>query len=70
MKRFALAIALACILSGSALAGDVHTTGGPEPGDIHSGGEPTPREVHSTGDPAPGEIPMVEALLAALSLAF
>jgi opacity protein-like surface antigen len=31
MKRFALAIALACVLSGSALAGDVHTTGAPEP---------------------------------------
>jgi opacity protein-like surface antigen len=31
MKRFALAIALACVLSGSALAGDVHSTGAPAP---------------------------------------
>ena len=29
MKRFALAIALACVLSGSALAGEVHTPGAP-----------------------------------------
>jgi len=31
MKRFALAIALACVLSGSALAGDAHTVGAPAP---------------------------------------
>ncbi|MDQ5846685.1 MAG: hypothetical protein M3539_15470 [Acidobacteriota bacterium] len=47
MKRFALAIALACAISGTALAGDIHTTGvqAPEPpsqtspadtGDIHT----------------------------------
>ena len=38
MKRFALAIALACVLSGSALAGEVHTPGAPAPGDQGSGG--------------------------------
>ena len=27
MKRFVLAIALACALSGTALAGDIHSTG-------------------------------------------
>jgi opacity protein-like surface antigen len=32
MKRFLLAIALACVLSGSALAGDGHTVGDPAPG--------------------------------------
>ena len=32
MKRFALAIALACVLSGSALAGDIATPGAPAPG--------------------------------------
>jgi len=31
MKRFALAVALACVLSGSVLAGDSHSTGAPEP---------------------------------------
>jgi hypothetical protein len=44
MKRFVLAIALACVLSGSVLAGDSHTTGAPEP---------VPGDVHSTGAPAP-----------------
>lgn len=31
MKRFALAVALACVLSASVLAGDIHSTGAPEP---------------------------------------
>ena len=31
MKRFALAVALVCVLSGAALAGDMHTTGAPAP---------------------------------------
>jgi hypothetical protein len=43
MKRFALAIALACVLSGSALAGDAHTVGAPAPGE-------------TSGPPAPGDM--------------
>lgn len=31
MKRFALAVALACALSSTTLAGDVHTAGSPAP---------------------------------------
>jgi len=31
MKRFALAVALVCVLSGSVLAGDAHTVGAPDP---------------------------------------
>ena len=31
MKRFVLAIALACALSGTALAGDAHSVGAPTP---------------------------------------
>jgi hypothetical protein len=31
MKRIALAIALACVLSGTAFAGDVHSTDAPAP---------------------------------------
>jgi len=31
MKRLALAIALACVLSGSALAGEIPSTGAPAP---------------------------------------
>ena len=46
MKRFALAIALACVLSGSALAGE-----------IHSGGDaPAPGEIHTPVATAPGEM--------------
>ena len=37
MKRFALAIALACVLSGKALAGDMHTVGAPAPAPAFSG---------------------------------
>jgi hypothetical protein len=33
MKRFLLAIALACVLSGSVLAGDIHSVGAPAPGE-------------------------------------
>ena len=43
MKRFALAIALACVLSGSAFAGDSHTGGAPAPGE-------------TSGPPAPGDM--------------
>ena len=44
MKRFALAVALACVLSGTALAGDSSTAGAPAPapGDVHSTGAPSP----------------------------
>ena len=46
MRRLALAIALACVLSGAARSGEIHTTGAPA--------QPTP----ST---APGEIPSTGA---------
>lgn len=54
MKRFVLAVALACVLSGSALAGDIHTAGAPEPvpGDIHTTGAPAP----TNPDPDPGDM--------------
>ena len=48
MRRLALAIALACTLSGAARAGEIHTTG--------AVAQPTPGEIHSTGGVA-GEIP-------------
>lgn len=43
MKRFVLAMALACALSGTALAGEIHTAGEPAPGEIHSTGAPAPQ---------------------------
>lgn len=55
MKKFALAVALACALSGSALAGDAFSVGAPAP--------PPPGDAHSVGTPelAPGEIPSVNS---------
>lgn len=54
MKKFALAMALACALSGSALAGDAFSVGAPAP---------PPGDAHSVGTPelAPGEIPSVNS---------
>jgi len=74
MKRFALAIALACVLSVSALAGETHTppgeTNGPPgttqtpPGDVHTGSDaPAPGDM-STSDVA------VQTLLTILDLVF
>jgi hypothetical protein len=49
MKRFVLAIALACALSGSTLAGEMHTTGAPAPGDTPIGGAPAPGDMGGGG---------------------
>lgn len=67
MKRFALAIALACVLSGTALAGDIPSTGAPAPGDIPSTGAASPArvgDIPSTGAPSP----IVTVILTILSL--
>ena len=61
MRRLALAIALACVLSGVVRSGEIHTTG--------AVATPTPRpamvpgEIHPTGVVAttPGEIPTTGA---------
>jgi hypothetical protein len=57
MNRFVLAIALACALSGTALAGDIHTTGAPAPGDMPTCGVSCPGDVPSTDISSSGEIP-------------
>lgn len=64
MKRFVLAVALACVLSSSALAGDIHTTGAPAPpppGEVPSTG--APGEIPTTGSPSPGDMGNVLALM-------
>jgi hypothetical protein len=48
MKRFVLAIALACAISGTALAGEVHSVGAPAPGEIHTTGAPAPESQASS----------------------
>ena len=45
MKRLVLAVALACALSGTALAGDFPSTGAPSPGDFPSTGAPESSDV-------------------------
>lgn len=67
MKRFVMALALACVLSGTALAGDIPSSGAPAPGDIPSSGAPSPAragDVPSTGAPSP----IVTVILTILSL--
>ena len=55
MKRLALAIALACVLSGSALAGDQTNGGSAAPGDQGAGGLAAPGNQGNGGLAAPGD---------------
>ena len=54
MRRLALAIALACVLSGVAHAGEIHTTRAATPSTVTAAGE-----IPTTGAPAPPEPSMV-----------
>jgi hypothetical protein len=56
MKRFMLTIALTCVLSVSALAGEMPTMGlvAPTPDPVVT--TKAPGEMPTTGTPAPGEI--------------
>jgi hypothetical protein len=63
MKRSLMTIALACVLSSSALAGEIPTSGvlSPPPtaaGDVPSGGSPSSGLIPTVGAPSPGEIPI------------
>jgi len=61
MRRLALAIAVTCVLSGAARAGEIPTTGAVAPppppgtmtmtGEIHSANAVAPGEIHPTGAP-------------------
>lgn len=64
MRRLALAVVLACVLSGVVCAGEIHTTGAvgeiptngvPTTGEIPSNGSATIGEIHSAGAAAPEE---------------
>lgn len=60
MRRLALAIALACVLSGVAHAGEIHSTGAvapPTPGEIHTTGAAAAGEIPTTGEAVAGEVP-------------
>jgi hypothetical protein len=71
MKRFVMAVALACVLSGTALAGNIPTGGEPSPGNIPMT-ESEPGHIPTGGSQLPGEMPTcgLSALLAILELAF
>jgi hypothetical protein len=51
MKRFMLAAAFACVLSATAIAGEIPTTGAPIAGEIPSTGAPIAGEIPTTGAP-------------------
>jgi hypothetical protein len=63
MKRFVIAIALACAISGSALAGDIHTVGAPEPAPV-TAAAPDPGDVQ-----APAANVVTTIILTLISLA-
>jgi len=71
MKRFVIAVVLACVLSGTALAGHIPTGGAPSPGEVPMT-ECDPGHIPTGGSPSPGEIPIggLSALLAILELTF
>ena len=55
MRRLALAMALACVLSGAARAGEIPSTGATTP--QHPCTVPATGETPTNGATAPGEIP-------------
>jgi hypothetical protein len=71
MKRFVVTVVLACALSGTALAGNIPTSGAPSPGNIPMT-ESEPGNIPTSGSQLPGEMPTcgLSALLAILELAF
>lgn len=71
MKRFVMTVALACALSGTALAGNIPTGGAPSPGDMPMT-KSEPGNIPTSGSQLPGEVPTcgLSALLAILELAF
>ena len=59
MKRLALVITLACVLSGVAHAGEIHSTGAVAPQTPNP--IPIAGEIHTTGAVKAGEIPSTGA---------
>lgn len=70
MRRFVIAVALACAISSTAFAGDIHTAGAPAPGEISTSGAPAPADIPTVGNPTPGEMPVGGFVLAILDLLF
>ncbi len=71
MKRFVMTVALACALSGTALAGNIPTSGEPSPGNIPMT-ESEPGNIPTGGSTSLGEMPTcgLSVLFTILELAF
>lgn len=75
MKRFATTVVLACALSGTALAGDIPSSGivsPPPPPPDATAQTASPGEIPTSGLTSPGEMPTcgLSALLTAIGLVF
>jgi hypothetical protein len=57
MKRFLIAIALTCVLSVAAMAGEVPIVPAPSPGGVPTNGVSTPGDIPSDGSAAPADGP-------------
>jgi hypothetical protein len=73
MKRFLVALTLTCILSVSAMAGDIPTIGAPAPAPTPNGmTAEAPGDMPTCGSTSPGDIPTcgMSVWLTILDLAF
>lgn len=72
MKRFLIALALTCVLSGSALAGEIPTCGIASPAPDGTAQTTSPGDIPTMGSTSPGDIDTcgLSVLLAILDLAF
>jgi len=71
MKRLILAVAFVCVLSVTAIAGEIPTTGAPVPGEIPTTGASIAGEIPTTGAPvaqSSGTNSVVTAILTLLSI--
>lgn len=72
MRRFLMTVALTCVLSVSAMAGDMPTCGTPAPPPPPSEMQTSPGEIPTDGLTSPSDMPTcgLSAVLAILNLAF
>jgi len=72
MKRFLVTLALTCVLSGTALAGDIPTMGVPSPAPDGTAQTALPGDIPTSDSTSPGDMPTcgLAVLLTILDLAF
>jgi hypothetical protein len=57
MKRLLVVLTLTCVLSVSAMAGDIPTIGAPSPAPTPNGMTAEPGDMPTVGSTSPGDIP-------------